>query len=536
MSLPLRLALPLALMAVLSCSDADDRAIGSSDAAAGQDAGVLIPPGEEADSATENVPPTAPEKPPFDWVGIVGTGQSLSVGAHAEKLISTNQPFHNGKLVDTGPDPKYPLTGGMPKYAIVPLVELIRPKLTGYADTQYPNNIYGETPHSGMANEISTLFLARTGSDYVTLHSVVGWSGRPLTSINKEGGMRAYPGSLMEARVFASHAAAAHKTFGYGAVVLTHGEADANNLDYGAGLKTFIEDYNTDLKAITHQTRDIVLLVSQQSVRATATSSAVQVWQAGVANPGKIICTGPKYQYGYFTDFLHMPAPGYRRLGEKYAEVYDLVVNQGKGWKPLQPKTAVRDGAKIVLTFDVPNPPIEWDATLAPNHQTVNTAWAKGHGFEARSAAGAALSIASAEITAPDAVTLTLTAVPAGAVTVGYAVTEDGTGDQGGLVTGYRGQLRDSDTFVGYDEETLTVTFTKGSAKVTLTGASNLDARAVRDVVTGDGVPANFTVVSIDSAKQMTMSAPWPGASGAASVKVHYDQHNYAVHASLVVP
>ena len=39
-------------------------------------------------------------RPPFDWVGIIGTGQSLSTGC-GTAAVSTTQPFHNLKLFDS---------------------------------------------------------------------------------------------------------------------------------------------------------------------------------------------------------------------------------------------------------------------------------------------------------------------------------------------------------------------------------------------------------------------------------------------------
>jgi len=56
--------------------------------------------------------PLQGEQPLADWVGVIGTGQSLSVGAAAGTPISTVQPFNNLKLQDNGPDPRYPLDGG----------------------------------------------------------------------------------------------------------------------------------------------------------------------------------------------------------------------------------------------------------------------------------------------------------------------------------------------------------------------------------------------------------------------------------------
>jgi len=83
----------------------------------------------------------APPKAPFDWVGVIGTGQSLSVGATAGK-ISTTQPFTNLKLVDNGPDPKYPIdSSGMPQWAAVPLVEPIRTSVPGSAPATATGNI-----------------------------------------------------------------------------------------------------------------------------------------------------------------------------------------------------------------------------------------------------------------------------------------------------------------------------------------------------------------------------------------------------------
>lgn len=500
----------------------------------------------------------AGESPPFDWVGVIGTGQSLSVGAQAKVVISTTQPFANGKLVDNGPDPKYPLDGGSPLYAIAPLVEPIRPLLDGGAG-QYPINIAGESPHSGMANQISALFLNRSTVGYVSMHSVVGWSGHVLAHIDKagdpDGGFvgNAYPGSLAETRIFKSLADAAGKTYGVGAVVLTHGESDCaiGNTNYQSGILSLISSYNTDIKAITGQTRNVVMLASQQSTCPGGfNSTAVQVWKAGLAS-SNVVCTGPKYQYGYANDYLHMPAAGYRRLGEKYGEVFDLVINQGKTWKPVQPSSAVRTGASIVVTFDVPNPPLQWDETLDPPHQNTFIAWKNGRGFEVRDAASKAIMISSATITAPNTVTLALGENPTGPVTVSYAITQDcsiftpsacqdpadsGAGRQGGLSSGLRGQLRDSDDLIGYDEETIVASVVTGSSTVTLSGGSTLEKRAVRDVVTGSGAPMNWTILSILSPSQMTMHSPWTGASGTVTLKVHHDLHNYAVHSSLVVP
>ena len=209
-----------------------------------------------------------------------------------------------------------------------------------------------------MANTLSTVWAARGGvGDYITAHSVVGWSGHCLNDIDKKGGKRAYLAAMSEARIFKKLAEAAGKTYGVGAMVLTHGECDSTNANYEAGLYQMWQDYNTDLKAITGQrTTSCCSSRSRAASQQAPPAPAVQVWKAGQDHPGQIVCTEPKYAFGPYG--LHLHGTGYERVGEKYAEVFDLMVNQGIAWKPVGPNKVTRNGAVITLSFDVPNPPL----------------------------------------------------------------------------------------------------------------------------------------------------------------------------------
>src|SRR5712664_2873583 len=94
---------------------------------------------------------------PFaDWVGVIGTGQSLSVGAAAGTPISTTQPFNNLKLLDQGPDPRNHLDGGG-DLSLVALTERVRPPLPVWSDIQYPNQLAGESSNAEMANDMFQL-------------------------------------------------------------------------------------------------------------------------------------------------------------------------------------------------------------------------------------------------------------------------------------------------------------------------------------------------------------------------------------------
>jgi len=169
-----------------------------------------------------------------------------------------------------------------------------------------------------------------------------------------------------------------------------------------------------------------------------------------------VVCSGPKYQYPYYGDHVHLVTDGYERLGEKYGQIYYERVVLGNPWQPLAPTSVERTSARVItVSFHVPVPPLVWDDVL-PAANTMSAAWSAGKGFEVR-ASNAPVSISGVEI-AGDAVRITCASdLPASGVIVGYAMTSSGafaqvTDAAGNLLwtgTGRWGQLRDSDPFVG---------------------------------------------------------------------------------------
>jgi hypothetical protein len=400
----------------------------------------------------------------WDFTGIIGTGQSLSVGAQASNITpkAMAQPYNNLKLALNGTVVP-PFDPNAAALSLVPLVEPIRPVDPGYPSA-YPVNLDGESPHTAMSAEITAAAKAGGLSDFVTIHTVVGESGQPMTVINKAavenaaGNMgRAYAASLFEVRAIKRLVDAQTKAYGVGAIFLTHGESDAGNANYENDMLQLWTDYNADLKAITGQTQSIPLFTSQQhgiylyatgqAPRNVDTSTLLQ-WKAGVDHPEAIVCVGPKYQYPYFSDFLHLVPLGYELMGEKYAEAFYQHVVLGRPWKPLQPlaQSVTRSGPVITVDFEVPVPPLAWDDVLPKPHLVDLTEWAAGRGFEVRMGA-TRLAIQSVELIDADTVQITCAAdVPAGA-TLGYAASSDGAAISG--VSPRWGQLKDSDPFVG---------------------------------------------------------------------------------------
>lgn len=387
----------------------------------------------------------------WDWTGIIGTGQSLSIGARS-KGISTNQPYGNLKLsTDHLP---WPVDPDATNLALVPLTEPIG-RLAPAFPSSWPENITGETPHTAMANEISALVRADSSRDFISIHSAVGEDGQGMVFLKKNPTQRglnghSYEAALIETKAITRLAKAAGKTYGVGAIVVTHGETDAGNRNYESELYQLWQDYNTDLPAITGQTQKIQMIVSQQHSYGDRSPSTLAQWKIGVDHPADIVCSGPKYQYPYFTDGVHLTAQGYQELGEKYGQVYFERVILGKNWQPLQPTRVEHEGKTITVHFHAPVPPLVWETTFQPPHQSVEE-WKQGKGFEISTSAGARVSITSAEISG-DKVIIMCAADPGPNARVGYATIADGA--RAKMLTPYSGTsrwglLRDSDPFIG---------------------------------------------------------------------------------------
>lgn len=391
-------------------------------------------------------------KLPWDWTEIIGTGQSLSVGARAMPVISTNQPYGNLKLsTDHLP---WPVDSDDTNLALVPLVEPVG-RIAKHYPSSWPDNIDGETPHSAMANEITALVRAGSDRDFVSIHSAVGEDGQGMVFIKKnpvQKGLNghSYEAAMVETKAITRLAKAAGKTFGVGAIVVTHGESDSGNKDYENELYQLWSDYNTDLPAITGQTQKIQMIVSQQNSCNDRSPSTQAQWKIGVDHPADIVCSGPKYQYPYFSDGIHLTAAGYQELGEKYGQIYFERVILGQDWQPLEPSRVEHDGKTITIHFQVPVPPLAWETSFQPPHQSVD-AWKQGNGFEISTATGDKVAITSAEISG-DNVIIKCATDPGANARVGYATI--GGGAHGKMLkpcpgTFRWGQLRDSDPFVG---------------------------------------------------------------------------------------
>ena len=473
-------------------------------------------------------------------VGIIGTGQSLSVGATSIPVLSTTQRFGNVRLRDMGIAPLY--DGAGDRLSLVPLVEPIRAEVAA-AGGAYPTNILGETPHSGMANELSNYALNRAAVAFASAHSVVGESGQLLSVIRRGGTGRAYASSLYEVRSITALARGDGRRYFVGAVILTHGESDTANALYGDGLLALANAYRMDLPVITGQREPIPLILSQQGsfpAGAGRSLSTQAMWRVSVDNPGVILCSGPKYQYEYSPDHVHLTATASRALGIKYAEVYARHTWDNQPWQPLEPTRIRRSSdTEITVDFNVPNPPMQWEESVALPHTTTHPTsgpppaqWARGRGFEVEQA-GRVLTISDVTIRGQSVAITMMAALAVGDFTVRYAMTQDAPGYTAGTAWGRQGQLRDSDTYAGHDQIQIQAMMTNNARRAVIAAVPT--QHGVRALLRGPGFPAVGSVITgFPTAMSMDFSLPWTGPSGMATVSIQSDQRNYAVQFEMV--
>ncbi len=308
---------------------------------------------------------------------VVATGQSLSIGAHGTPVLTTTAEGQTLKLYDsTGVyDPT------QPDATTLALVPCVAPLKTGG----------NESPEIAMIGELSSLMNVAGHPKFVVSASSVGVSGAPMVDINQ--GTASYANALYEARAIKNLNPGG--AFSVGFTVLTHGEADAGSTIYLSQLVALQAAFQTDLQAITGQSSIIPMILSQQTTSpggppgVGSNTTALAAWQAAVQNPTLFLCSGPKYQYPYFTDDLHMINTGYVQLGEKYGQVAATYTTQG-AWQPLQPVSVVRVGTTVTVTTNAgtavgPVLPLVFDGSATPPHQSggLAAAWSNAKGFEA---------------------------------------------------------------------------------------------------------------------------------------------------------
>jgi hypothetical protein len=180
------------------------------------------------------------------------------------------------------------------------------------------------------------------------------------------------------------------------AVPWLQGEADQSNANYAASLTSLYDNYNADVKLITGQIDDIVMMfetinygsaleISGQSGYDTWVSSGYTDTSAYIpdqfrVNAQKLIdktksllhhngnrktprrkmfAVAPRY---YETSWIHMFPHAARALGEQFGKVYEQTVIKKESWSPCLAHKAWYDDKYVYVEIDAPELPIQFRA------------------------------------------------------------------------------------------------------------------------------------------------------------------------------
>lgn len=127
----------------------------------------------------------------------------------------------------------------------------------------------------------------------------------------------------------------------------------------------------------------------------------------------------------------HLDSNGSRWLGEYYAKVWYKKVILSLNWKPLQPNKIEKGDNYLLITFDVPEPPLVFDTKLVRERDD--------YGFKVKDG-GVEKTIQSVEIVGTDTIKIICTSQFTGDVEIAYAT-------QGVMY----GNLRDSDNWKSFE-------------------------------------------------------------------------------------
>jgi hypothetical protein len=363
--------------------------------------------------------------------GLIQTGQSLSDGqgstARTTTQLYANRQFNGG--IKPG------LSGGN-LASLLPMIE-----------TGVERGIVAATNAvTKLARNLAGSNLDPAARDITFIGSCTGYGARALKYLKKNplidgNETTSYAESMAQIDAGVALSAAAGKAYKVLGLLFHHGESNdddrADLVPYRTQLTDYYNDYNTDAKTKTGQTENLKIFATQTSwhlYRQTTPYSAIEKYELFKANPDWFILVCPKYWLTYSDAIAHLDTDGYDAQAEMCAVAMAETFLQRKPWKPLYPISAVRTGANLKVTFNVPVAPLVLDTTWVTDPGQ--------NGFEYVNGSNVNVVINSVALD-PDGVSVNLVLASAVAGKLRYAYTGV-FGSAPGRTTGARGNLCDS--------------------------------------------------------------------------------------------
>jgi hypothetical protein len=149
----------------------------------------------------------------------------------------------------------------------------------------------------------------------------------------------------------------------HGGIFWNQGEADAATAlaTYQSAMQTLATNYNTDLKAITGQTKDITFITAQTASNPSRNVALAQLAASLASSLVKVAC--PMGQFLYEGDGIHVIALHDRWMAAYYGLAWKRLWVDLLPWKPTRPISVVTSGKVSYVTFDCMVQPLVLDTT-----------------------------------------------------------------------------------------------------------------------------------------------------------------------------
>ena len=233
----------------------------------------------------------------------------------------------------------------------------------------------------GMAESLAS----KTGKDTIICTFPGGVGMQPIRNLMK--GTSPYNKFIEEIACAYNHAQDKGWKFNVPAICWMQGESDITDYpetDYKSLLKQMYQDFNTDIKNITHQTNDIRIISYQTNVVTKGINykpnnyngTEAQTSQAQmelIRDDTLFWASGPMYPYSFVNESLHPDGISQKRIGYLVAEsVLDLLHHKKRHMGLVPIKTEIKDD-EVRIHFNVPCPPLYFD--------TVSVRKVRNYGF-----------------------------------------------------------------------------------------------------------------------------------------------------------
>ena len=287
-------------------------------------------------------------------------GQSLALGEEAIRITDFDSLTikHNGRIVSQYLDYGFGyLDDSIKKQKIK--------KILHYRKRAYELSLYR------MAEELAT----QLGKDTIICIFPGGRGMSEIDSICKPNPV--YKKFLYEVKYAYEKSRKQGWDFFVPAICWMQGESDIidyTNVNYKQRLKQFCTDFNKDIKAITHQEKDIKMICYQSNVLTRAEYFNANNYDCIEMKPAQAIvdlikedslfwASGPTYPYSFINEKLHIDAIGQQTIGKLDAIAAINIIKGKHKVYGLIPRSITSEKNDILIHMNVPCPPMVFDTT-----------------------------------------------------------------------------------------------------------------------------------------------------------------------------